>query len=129
MLNRVTLAGRLVADPELKHTQTGTAVISIRIAVDRDFRDSDGNRKADFITVVAWRQTAEFIAQYFAKGRMIVVDGKIQVMDYTDKDGNRRNKTEVKADSVYFGDSKKEADGDDPARGFEDIGDDDDLPF
>ena len=101
--------GRLGADPELRHTQSGTAVANFRLAVDRDFKDRDtGERGTDWIDVVAWRQTAEFVARYFTKGRMAVVEGRLQVRGWTDKDGNKRSTTEVVADSVYFGDSKKD---------------------
>lgn len=112
MLNKIFLQGRLVADPELKHTPNGVAVASFRIAVDRDFKNREtGERKADFISVVAWRQTAEFISRYFTKGRMAIVEGKLQTRDYTDRDGNRRFVSEVVADSVYFGDSRRDSDG------------------
>ena len=111
MLNRVTLMGRLVADPELRHTQGGIAFASFRLAVDRDFKDKEtGERKADFINIVAWRQTAEFVSRFFSKGRMAVVEGKLQFREYTDKDGNRRYATEVVADNLYFADSKKDGD-------------------
>ena len=111
MLNKIFLQGRLVADPELRHTQSGIAVASFRIAVDRDFKDRDGNRQADFINVVAWRQTGEFVSRYFTKGRMAIVEGKLQVREYNDRDGNRRYATEVVADNVYFGDSKRDGEG------------------
>lgn len=112
MLNKVFLQGRLVADPELRHTQNGVAVASFRLAVDRDFKDREtGERKSDFINVVAWRQTGEFVSRYFTKGRMAVVEGKLQVREYTDRDGNRRYATEVVADNVYFGDSRRDGDG------------------
>ena len=110
MLNKIFLQGRLVADPELRHTPNGVAVASFRIAVDRDFKDREtGERKADFINVVAWRQTAEFVSRYFTKGRMAVVEGKLQTRDYTDRDGNRRYATEVVADNIYFGDSRRDS--------------------
>lgn len=112
MLNRVSLMGRLTADPELRHTQTGTAVAIFRIAVERDFKDKEtGEKKSDFINIVAWRSTAEFVSRFFTKGRMAIVDGRLQVREYTDKDGNRRYSVEVVADSVYFGDSKKDSAG------------------
>ena len=110
MLNKIFLQGRLVADPELRHTQSGIAVASFRLAVDRDFKDRDtGERKADFINIVAWRQTGEFVSRFFTKGRMAIVEGKLQTRDYTDRDGNRRYATEVVADNVYFGDSRRDA--------------------
>ena len=91
MLNKIFLQGRLVADPELRHTQNGVAVASFRLAVDRDFKDREtGERKADFINVVAWRQTGEFVSRFLTKGRLAVVEGKLQTRDYTDRDGNRR---------------------------------------
>ena len=112
MLNKIFLMGRLVADPELRHTQSGVAVATFRLAVDRDFKDREtGERKADFINVVAWRQTAEFVSRFFTKGRMAVVEGKLQVREYTDRDGNRRYATEVVADNLYFGDSKRDGEG------------------
>ena len=109
MLNRIFLMGRLTRDPELRHTQTGTAVASFTLAVDRDFKDKNsGERATDFINVVAWRQTGEFVSRYFTKGRMAVVEGRLQMRDFTDKSGNKRTAAEVVADNVYFGDSKKE---------------------
>ena len=103
MINRAILQGRLVADPDLKHTQSGVAVVSFRIACDRDYRSKDPNaQNCDFINVVAWRSTAEFIARYFTKGSLILVDGRIQVRDYTDNNGNKRNVVEVVAESVNF---------------------------
>ena len=109
MLNKIFIMGRLTRDPELRRTQTGTPVASFSLAVDRDFKDkSTGERATDFIDVVAWRQTAEFVSHYFSKGRMAVVEGRLQIRDWTDKDGNKRRSAEVVADSVYFGDSKRE---------------------
>lgn len=99
--------GRLTHAPELRRTQSGTAVVSFSLAVDRDYKPQDGERETDFINVVAWRNTAEFVAKYFAKGRMAVVEGHLQMRDWTDKDGNKRRSAEVVADNVYFGDSKK----------------------
>ena len=109
MLNKIFLQGRLVADPELRHTQNGIAVASFRLAVDRDFKDkATGDRTTDFIDVVAWRQTGEFVSRYFTKGRMAVVEGRLQIRDWTDKDGGKRRSAEVVADNVYFGDSKRD---------------------
>ena len=111
MLNHITLMGRLVADPELRRTGSGVAVASFRIAVDRDFAPKDGGeRKADFISCVAWRQTGEFISKYFTKGRMIVLDGRLEMRDWTDRDGNKRTTAEVIVDNAYFGDSRREGD-------------------
>ena len=110
MLNHVTIMGRLTRDPELRHTQSGTAVTSFTLAVDRDFKDKNsGETATDFIDIVAWRQTAEFVSRYFTKGRMAVVEGRLQMRDWTDKEGNKRTSAEVVADYVYFGDSKRDA--------------------
>lgn len=117
MLNRAIMMGRLCADLELKHTQTQVAVCSFRIAVDRDY-SKNGEKETDFFDVVAWRATAEFICKYFTKGRMIVVDGRMQTRSWTDKEGNKRVTTELVADNAYFGDSKRDADnGGQPATG------------
>ena len=111
MLNHITIMGRLVRDPELRRTGTGIAVASFCVAVDRDFAPKDGGeRKADFINCVAWRQTGEFISKYFTKGRMIVVDGRLEMRDWTDKEGNKRTSAEVIVDNAYFGDSKRDSD-------------------
>lgn len=110
MLNHITLMGRLTRDPELRRTSSGIAVASFRIAVDRDIAPKDGGeRKTDFIDCIAWRQTGEFISKYFAKGRMIVVDGRLEMRDWTDKNGNKRTSAEVVIESAYFGDSKQES--------------------
>lgn len=109
MLNHIVIMGRLTRDPELRHTQNGTPVASFSLAVDRDFKDKQsGERATDFIDVVAWRSTGEFVSRYFTKGRMAVVEGRLQIRDWTDKDGNKRRSAEVVADNVYFGDSKRE---------------------
>lgn len=111
MLNKVFIMGRLTRDPELRRTQTGTPVASFSLAVDRDFKDkATGERTTDFIDVVAWRNTAEFVSRYFTKGRMAVVEGRLQMRDWTDKDGNKRRSAEVVADQVYFGDAGKKDD-------------------
>ncbi|MGI5929954.1 single-stranded DNA-binding protein [Pseudoflavonifractor sp.] len=110
MLNRIILMGRLTRDPELRHTQTGTPVASFSLAVDRDFKDKQTGEKAtDFIDIVAWRQTAEFVSRFFTKGRLAVVEGRLQIRDWTDRDGGKRRSAEVIADNVYFGDSKRDA--------------------
>ena len=109
MHNRIILMGRLTRDPELRHTQTGTAVASFSLAVDRDFRNRDsGEKGVDFIDVVAWRNTAEFVSKYFTKGRMAVVEGRLQIRDWTDREGGKRRSAEVVADNIYFGDSKRD---------------------
>lgn len=137
MLNRIIIMGRLTRDPELRHTQSGTAVASLTLAVDRDFKNKQsGEKETDFIDIVAWRQTGEFVSKYFAKGRMAVVEGRLQMRDWTDKDGHKRRSAEVIADNVYFGDSKKDGAQDTsygaPSGGdqFSPLEDDDsDLPF
>lgn len=107
MLNKIVLMGRLVNDPELRNTPSGTAVANFRLAVDRDFKDKDtGEKETDFINIQAWRQTAEYVSRYFTKGRMAVVEGRLQIRNYTDKEGNKRIAAEVVAGSVYFGDSQ-----------------------
>lgn len=107
MLNKCFLLGRMTKDPEIRRTNGGTAVTSFTLAVDRDFK-SNGEKETDFIDVVAWRNTAEFVSKYFSKGRMAIVEGRLQIRDWTDKNGNKRRTAEVVADNVYFGDSKKE---------------------
>ena len=112
MLNRIIIMGRLARDPELRRTQAGVPVASFRLAVDRDFKDKNtGERATDWIDVVAWRQTGEFVSRYFTKGRMAVVEGRLQMRDWTDKEGNKRTTAEVVADNVYFGDSKRDSEG------------------
>ena len=112
MLNHITIMGRLVADPELRTTPSGVTVATVRLAVDRDFKNKQtGERETDFINVVAWRQTAEFISRYFTKGRMAVVEGRLQIRDWTDREGGKRRSAEVVADNVYFGDSKRDSGG------------------
>jgi single-strand DNA-binding protein len=119
MLNHIVLIGRLTRDPELRRTGSGTAVASFTIAVDRDFSGKDGGEKeTDFIDIVAWRQTGEFVSKYFTKGRMIVVSGRLQIRSWTDKNGNKRRTAEVVADNCYFGDSKKESSGGESYGGY-----------
>jgi len=147
MLNRITIMGRLVKDPELRRTQSGTSVCSFTVAVDRDFQGKDNaERQTDFIDVVAWRQTAEFICKYFGKGRMIIVDGSLQSRKWQDKNGQNRTSWEVMANNVYFGDSKRDGQSDGgysapafgssadnytapAAGGFAEIEEDGELPF
>lgn len=110
MLNHIVLMGRLTRDPELRRTGTGIAVASFSIAVDRDFGSKEtGEKETDFIDIVAWRNTAEFVSKYFTKGRMAVVSGRLQIRNWNDKDGNKRRSAEVVADNVYFGDSKRDS--------------------
>ena len=111
MLNHITIMGRLTRDPELRRTGSGIAVASFTVAVDRDFSGRDGGeRETDFIDCVAWRQTGEFVSKYFTKGSMIVVSGRLQIRNWTDKEGNKRRTAEVVADNVYFGESRRSAD-------------------
>lgn len=129
MLNRVVIQGRLCSDVELRRTNNGTAVAAVTLAVDRDFKSQDGSSETDFVPVVAWRSTAEFLSKYFTKGRMAVVEGRLQLRDWTDKDGNKRRNAEVVANSIYFGDSKRDAAPAEPAQ-FEPVEmDDSELPF
>lgn len=139
MLNHVTIMGRLTRDPELRHTQSGTAVTSFTLAVDRDFKDKNsGETATDWISCTAWKGTAEFVTRYFQKGRMAVVDGRLQTRSYQDRDGNKRTAVEVVSDHVYFGDSKKkESEGNAPEdelpenepQDFSEAEDDGELPF
>ena len=112
MLNKIILMGRLTRDPELRRTSSGTAVTSFSLAVDRDFKSQGGDKETDFIDIVAWRSTAEFVSKYFTKGRMAVVEGRLQIRDWTDRDGGKRRSAEVIAENVYFGDSKREGGSD-----------------
>ena len=140
MLNKIVLMGRLTRDPELRHTQGGKPVASFTLAVDRDIKDkTTGERGVDFIDCVAWRGTGELVAKYFAKGSMAVVVGRLQLRDWTDKEGNKHRAAEVVVDNVYFGDSKKADDGHGQQTGanytnqdvdlFAERADDGDLPF
>lgn len=134
MLNHITLAGRLVRNPELRRTQNGTAVASFTLACERDFKNESGDREVDFIDCVAWRKTAELVSGYFTKGRMAIVSGRMQIRGWTDKDGNRRKSAEILVDNIYFGDSKPQAeDAATEATGAEPYSeiaeDDDQLPF
>lgn len=141
MLNTITIMGRLTRDPELRSTAQGTSVASFTLAVDRDYGKGE-DKQTDFIDCVAWRSTAEFVSRYFSKGRMAVVKGRLQIRPWEDKNGNKRKSAEIVADSVYFGDSKKEESpapssyGTAPSDsqysgmdGFTEITDDEDLPF
>lgn len=139
-MNSVTLMGRMTRDPELRHTQSGTPVASFTLAVDRGFASKGtGERQADFIDIVAWRGTAEFVTKYFAKGQLAAVIGRLQIRDWTDKDGNKRRSAEVIADNVYFTGDKRGTGNDNRSNytspvqpsGFAELADgaDDDLPF
>lgn len=123
MLNHIVIMGRLARDPELRRTQTGTPVAPFRLAVERDFKDKvSGERITDWIDVTAWGYTAEFVSKYFTKGRMAVVSGRLQMRDWADKSGIKRTSAEIVADSVYWGDSRREGDGQSaaaPAPGYQ----------
>ncbi len=150
MLNHITIMGRLTRDPEIRYTQSQTPVTSFTLAVDRDFGGRDGgDRQTDFIDCVAWRQTAEFVSKYFTRGSMAVVSGRLQIRDWTDREGGKRRSAEVVVDNIYFGESKRREGGDvrsesrpayqssyesvSPSMGasaFSELGDDDgELPF
>lgn len=136
MLNEWVGMGRLTRSPDLRNTSAGVPVASFTIACDRDYKEPDGERKTDFIDVVAWRQRAEFASKYLEKGRMVVIEGRWQMRDYTDREGNKRRAWEVLANNIYFADSKR-SDGTAPPTApaaapgeFAEIGDDDgELPF
>lgn len=127
MLNRICIMGRLTAAPELRYTQQNTPVASFTLAVDRDFQSGGSEKQTDFIPCVAWRGTAEFVSKYFTKGSMAAVSGRLQLRDWTDKDGNKRRTAEVVADNIYFGESKKRDVS--PDVPFEEIPDDGELTF
>ena len=142
MLNKTILMGHLGRDPEKRYTQNGTPVASFPMAVDRDFKDkASGERVTDWIDVVAWRQTAEFVCKYFTKGRLAVVEGRLQSRTYTDRDGVKRKAVELVADNVYFADSKtvsippSEGNADEcglpqaPGEDFQELDDEGELPF
>ena len=133
MLNHITLMGRMTRDPELRSTGNDMLVANFTLAVDRDYKPSDGGeRQTDFINCVAWRGTAEFVSKYFQKGSMAVVSGRLQIRDWTDKDGNKRRNAEVLAESIYFGEAKRSDSPQAPAAApqFEEVGEEDgELPF
>lgn len=133
MLNQIIIMGRLTADPILRRTNSGTAVASFSLAVDRDFKNADGQTETDFINCVAWKGRAEFVSKYFVKGQMAVVAGRLQIRDWTDADGAKRRATEINASEVYFGEPKRKADSAQTAADLPDFAmiDDDDsqLPF
>ena len=139
MYNKVILIGRMTADPELKQTPSGVFVTSFRLAVDRRFKSQDGERKADFLTVICWRQVAEFVAKHFRKGDPMGIEGSIQTRDYEDRKGNKRTAVEIVAEQVFFvGGSKSHGDVQTGQEGhyntlsandFEEVEPDGDLPF
>lgn len=116
MLNRAILMGRLTRDPELRQTPNNVSVTTFTLAVDRNYQADKNNKQADFINIVAWRHTAEFVSKYFTKGQLVAVEGSIQTRSYQDKDGNNRTAFEVVADQVYFAEKKNQ--GSAPAGGF-----------
>ena len=140
MLNKVFVMGRLARDPELRRTQNGTAVASFTLAVDRDYKGASGERETDWIDCVAWRQSGEFVSRYFTKGRMAVVEGRLQIRDWTDNSGNKRRSTEVMVENIYFADSKNAKPGEaatertpnpapPPKQEYTDIDEQEELPF
>lgn len=138
MLNHIVLMGRLTRDPELRQTGSGISVASFTIAVDRDYAAQGAEKETDFVDIVAWRGTADFVSKYFAKGRMAVVSGRLQIRNWQDKEGNKRRSAEVVADNIYFGESKKDSQessstqSDEPAQSTEFVpldDDDSELPF
>ena len=131
MLNHIVLMGRLTRDPELRRTGSGVAVASFTLAVDRDYAVQGAEKETDFVDIVAWRNTAEFVSKYFTKGRMVVVSGRLQIRNWQDKEGNKRRSAEILADHVYFGEGKKDREETyEPQGEFNEItGDDPDLPF
>ncbi len=134
MLNIITIQGRLTKDPVLRYTQSNTPVASFTVAFERDVKNQDGTRKTDFIDCIAWRGAGEFVSKYFAKGDMIAVSGRLELRDWTDRDGNKRRSAEVNTSNIYFcGGKKDNAAGqseDSAGPHFEDIDDSDgELPF
>ena len=128
MLNHISIMGRLTRDPELRYTNAGTPVASFTLAVDRDFKNQNGEKETDFIDCVAWKSTGEFVSKHFSKGRMVIVAGRLQIREWTDENGGKRRNAEVVAGNVYFGDSKKESNtGFFP--GAVDVDEDDGFPF
>lgn len=121
MLNQVSIMGRLTRAPELRHTQAGMPVAAFTLAVERDFKDGNGDKQTDFIDIVAWRQTGEFVSKYFTKGQMAAVSGRLQIREWTDREGSKRRSAEVIADHVYFAESKRSRENiqDDSTQGYD----------
>lgn len=129
MLNHIDLMGRLTKDPELRYTQSNTPVASFTLAVDRDYSARDGGeRQTDFIDCVAWRGTAEFVSKYFKKGSMTAVSGRLQIRDWTDRDGGKRRSAEVVVDSAYFSGESRQQQAK-PSAGFTDTSAGGPLPW
>lgn len=130
MLNHITIMGRMTKDPELKYTSTEKAVVSFTVACERDYAPAGEKRETDFIDCVAWNKTAEFVARNFTKGSMVIVPGRLQIRDWTDRDGNKRRSAEIVAETVYFGEAKKkESDWTQAASTAPVLEDDGELPF
>lgn len=130
MLNTITIMGRLTRDPELRRTSSGVAVASFTLACERDFAPQGADKETDFVDIVAWRSTAEFVSKYFTKGRMAVVSGRLQIRNWEDKEGSKRRSAEILSDHVYFGEAKRDktTQGEpqyDPQGGFSEIEDTD----
>lgn len=121
MLNQVSIMGRLTRAPELRHTQAGMPVAAFTLAVERDFKDGNGDKQTDFIDIVAWRKTGEFVSKYFTKGQMAAVSGRLQIREWTDREGSKRRSAEVIADHVYFAESKRSRENiqDDSTQGYD----------
>ena len=122
MLNVISIGGRMVRDPELRHTQSGKSVCSFTLAVDRDFKNN-GEKEVDFLDCVAWGNTGDFVSRYAEKGRMLMVTGRIQIREWTDKEGNKRRNAEIIASNAYFGDSRKEITPQEQDRNFDQLAD------
>lgn len=132
MLNTITIMGRMTRNPEIRRTGSGIAVASFAVACERDYAPQGGEKETDFIDVVCWRSTAEFVEKYFTKGRMAVVSGRLQIRGWTDKEGNKRRSAEILADRVYFGDSKHDGGAPESTSDFKEIPNDEEdenLPF
>lgn len=132
-LNHIIIMGRLTKDPEIRYTQSQTPVASFTLACDRDYQQSGSERQTDFVSCIAWRQTAEFVSKYFTKGSMTIVSGRLQIRDWTDREGNKRKSAEIVADNIYFGEAKRRDDAplaDTSTTSFQELTDDDgELPF
>ena len=130
MLNHIVIRGRMVRGPEFRKTRSGTSVASFTLAVDRDFTSEGAEKETDFIDCVAWKGTADFVSGYFFKGSMAVVDGRLQLRDWKDKDGNKRRSAEIVANRVYFGEGKRNTEPQDPGNpgGFTMMEDDGEEP-
>lgn len=127
MLNEVILMGRLTRDPDVRMTQNGTTAANFTLACERDYAPQGQDRETDFFDIVAFRNTADFVGQYFAKGQLVAVKGRLQQRDWTDKQGNKRRTTEVLADRCYFAEKRQDRDASDA--GFQQMSDSTPVPF